>query len=90
MDTELDLSSATFIGDDINDWYGHSLAAAGDVNGDGYNDIIIGAPHNGDAGVKAGHTYLVLGQRSGWLMNVKPSEVDASFRGETAGDESGY
>ena len=26
------------------DWFAHSLAAAGDVNGDGFADVIVGAP----------------------------------------------
>ena len=39
---------------------GASVAAAGDVNNDGVDDLLIGAPNNGDAGSYAGKTYLVL------------------------------
>ncbi len=41
--------------------FGHSVAAAGDVNGDGYDDLIIGAPYADDAGWDAGAGYVILG-----------------------------
>ena len=89
MDTDLSSSSASFVGEDINDWSGYSVSTAGDVNGDGYDDLIFGAPLNDDGGVDAGKTYLVLGKNAGWKMRVDLSKADASFVGEDAGDQSG-
>ncbi|MBK7877790.1 MAG: FG-GAP repeat protein [Planctomycetes bacterium] len=44
------------------EWFGHSVASAGDVNGDGIPDVIIGAPYglnyNGDA---AGYARIYSG-----------------------------
>ena len=44
-------------------YFGDSLAEAGDTNGDGKGDVLVGAPYE-DYGVgsKAGSAYLVLGQ----------------------------
>ena len=52
--------SATVV-DDVADYSGTSVSSAGDVNGDGYDDLIIGAPR---AGYYAGETYLVYGGAS--------------------------
>ena len=68
---ELDLSMLDgtngFIltGIDANDRSGSSVSSAGDVNGDGYDDLIIGAYYgdsNGDS--SAGETYVVYGGAS--------------------------
>jgi hypothetical protein len=39
---------------------GYSVAGAGDANGDGYSDLLIGAWRNDDGGPNAGATYLIL------------------------------
>jgi hypothetical protein len=80
---------ASFIGEHARDLSGQSVMSAGDVNGDGYDDILIGAPDNNDSGSAAGQTYLILGKASGWAMDVNLSNADASFIGEHAGDNSG-
>gem|GEM_PF-4519639 len=44
------------------DQVGSILASVGDVDGDGLDDLLIGAPNNADQGQQAGAAYLVLGQ----------------------------
>jgi len=90
MDTSLSTADASFWGEHLGDYSGYSVATAGDVNGDGYDDFLIGAYANDDGGSGAGQTYLILGKASGWSMDASLSTADASFWGENGGDISGY
>ncbi len=89
MDMDLASSDASFIGEAAGDGLGWSVSGAGDVNGDGYDDILVGANNNDEGGSNAGQTYLVLGRSTGWSMDMDLSSADASFIGEAAGDGSG-
>ena len=60
-DTDLSNADASFWGEDAGDWSGWSVASAGDVNGDGADDFLIGAPYDDEGGTEAGQTYLLLG-----------------------------
>jgi len=47
------------------DHFGHSIAAAGDFNGDGKDDLIVGAPHSNLRAARAGAAYIIYGSNSG-------------------------
>ena len=51
-----------FDGIDVNDFSGESVSGGGDVNGDGFDDIIIGARRADPGGVNyAGESYIIFG-----------------------------
>jgi len=84
--TQFSLSGASlaFLGEKENDWSGYSVAPAGDVNGDGFRDLLIGAPYAGDVDGKGqGKAYLLLGRpTSEWPAgHIDLSDADASFLG---------
>jgi len=79
-------------GDAVNANYGYSVATAGDVNGDGYSDIIVGAPGKNTSG---GSAFAYYGSSDsveddyGWN---KPSNKENAHFGHavaSAGDVNG-
>tara|TARA_B100000959_G_C14963637_1_gene616818 strand:- start:736 stop:2337 length:1602 start_codon:yes stop_codon:yes gene_type:complete len=43
------------------DWFGQTIAACGDLDGDGFDDLLIGAPHHDWAGPGAGAAFVYSG-----------------------------
>jgi hypothetical protein len=89
MDTQLSNVDASFIGESRDDFVGSDVAAAGDVNKDGYDDFIIGASGNDHGEIDGGQTYLILGKETDWEMDTYLWYADASFWGENMNDHSG-
>jgi hypothetical protein len=76
------LMSAT--GEATGDQFGKSVSNAGDVNGDGYDDVIVGAYYNDAGGASAGRAYIYYGGTS--MDDV----VDVTMTGQAAGDFFGW
>ena len=74
------------------DYSGGSVSAAGDINGDGYGDLLIGsALHNSNSG----RSYVVWGGPSvgkGEIISLSGLTGSKGFKidGEVSGDGSGY
>ncbi len=83
---DLGAADAVFEGGSLGDAVGWSLATAGDVDGDGLEDLILGAWGESGAGGEAGAAYVML---SPVLGVVGPDQAWARFRGEQIGDSAG-
>jgi hypothetical protein len=90
-DASLDLDEAHvhFLGDVADDYAGYSASSAGDVDGDGLADILIGAPQEDTAGASAGMVYLFYGSSLLEPGEVLLSEADVIFGGEASQDWAG-
>ncbi|MBL0720273.1 FG-GAP repeat protein, partial [Piscinibacter sp. Jin2] len=75
------------------DYSGRSASAAGDVNGDGLADLIVGAIlSDPSAGSSAGRSYVVFGQSTGTAVNLSAVAGGMGgfvINGQAAGDQSG-
>lgn len=71
----------TFYGESAGDWFGISVSGAGDVNGDGYADVIIGAAGDDHNGLIDSGSAIVFSGLDGTVL--------LTFYGDSAHDRFG-
>lgn len=69
----------TFNGFKANDGLGLSVSRAGDVNKDGYGDIIVGAPYNDSIASDAGAVYVYSGKTGALLYTLLGDSANDRF-----------
>jgi uncharacterized repeat protein (TIGR01451 family) len=73
---------------------GSSVRSAGDINGDGLGDLIIGAPGSNSGGADSGAAYVIFGRRSGFPAVLQLSTLDGvtgfKLQAAQAGDLFGW
>ncbi|HIA27051.1 MAG TPA: hypothetical protein EYN79_02865 [Planctomycetes bacterium] len=84
--TDPTTANAVLLGDDATGEFGNSVAGAGDVNGDGFDDIIVGAHHYsstlpGTNFAVAGAAFIFLGSPAG-IVGSGPSTAHAAIFGD--------
>ncbi|MFW9264514.1 Ig-like domain-containing protein, partial [Nostoc sp. CALU 546] len=92
--SSLDGSNGFVMNGIAGDSSGSSVSSAGDINGDGFDDLIIGAPNADPNGQSAaGSSYVVFGRSSSFDAQFNLSSLDGSdgfvINGITAFDSSG-
>ncbi len=75
-------------------WFGRSVGSAGDVNGDGYSDVIVGAPRYDNGQTDEGRALLYLGSAGGlggptWGIEGDQDGAALGTSVGTAGDVNG-
>ncbi len=83
---DLALADGVLYGATSNARMGYAVAGVGDVDGDGLDDLLVGAPSDRTAALLAGAAWLVLGPASGTYTTA---DADAAFLGEAAADFAG-
>ena len=76
------------------DHSGYSVASAGDVNGDGFDDLIVGASWRRSERSYSGASYVVFGQAGGFAAEIDLSDLDGTngfqISGEAASDRAAF
>src|SRR5207249_3872644 len=82
-------------GDQTFAFFGMSVGTAGDVNGDGFDDVIVGAPFYDNGQTDEGRAYVYLGSASGlaaspvWIAESDQASAHFGASVATAGDVNG-
>lgn len=73
------------------DEFGYSVSRVGDINADGFDDVIIGAPFVIAGPFLAGASFVIFGRSSGFAPVFNVSELDGTngFRIDGVRDQSG-
>jgi len=90
----LGAAGITLYGIDAGDRCGHSVSTAGDVNGDGFDDLLVGASRADgadNAATEAGETHLIFGSASlpGTIDLSSLGAAGITIHGAETGDFSG-
>ena len=66
----------------VGEQFGFSTSNAGDINNDGYDDIIVGAPYSDWNGYNSGAAYVYYGYSNFDSSNLNPDDANVTIVGE--------
>lgn len=82
-------------GAEAQDFSGLSVSGAGDVNGDGLADVVVGADYRDANGIRSGASFVVFGKADGVPVNLSAvllgdDQTGFVINGVSADDRSGF
>jgi hypothetical protein len=83
-------SPVTFMGESSGDRAGWSAELVQDFDGDGRDDLAVGAPYHSGSGAGKGKLYLVRGGPGVWVGACDLADAQYSWLGEVPGDHLGW
>jgi len=91
-DKSIELSGSSdyvFVGEGTYDLSGVAIDGAGDVDGDGLSDILIGALYYDEEGERPGAAYVILGASLGSESTIELADADFKLLGEVSDGRAG-
>jgi hypothetical protein len=84
-------ADARFFGLESFDYTGWGLAGAGDTDGDGYRDLLVGAPGRDNDHDGAGVAFLIRGRKTdAWATSPGLDQADAVLEGDAEDAATGW
>jgi len=72
-------------------YFGYSVSAASDHNGDGYDELLVGAYYMpNSSGTRTGESYAYFGAATGWASAIEHDTADLVVEGQNSSDYLGY
>ncbi len=75
----------TLKAESVNDSFGSHVEGVGDVDGDGFADVMVGAPNNSAGGDNAGRAYVYSGRDGSILLSLSGERPGDHFGSAVAG-----
>jgi len=85
-ESDLSIAEARIVGGATGGRFGHAIASAGDVDGDGYGDLLVGAPYHSDSAPFTGRVFVFYGPILGQQTDA---DADAILSSGGEGDQVG-
>ena len=81
-------------GDGANAQAGRTVASAGDINNDGFDDFLVSSPFHASTAVQTGSVYVVFGKGTAFANNTNLAALDGTngfeIIGEAQNDMAGW